>query len=167
MKTVQDDTKKLFELIRETKMCMLTTADRDGTLRSRPMASQSDYPDSNLYFFTDRHSGKVEEIRDNASVSLSYEEPKKNTYISVSGRASLVQDKELMKKFWSPLYRAWFPEGLEDPRVSMLKVTIEKAEYWDSPSSTAVQLIGAAKAMLTGQAYRPQEGHGKIDRVVQ
>ncbi|MGZ3696270.1 MAG: pyridoxamine 5'-phosphate oxidase family protein [Bdellovibrionota bacterium] len=166
MSTVLDqDIKKLFELIRESKTCMLTTSDSEGNLRSRPMANQSVYFDNYLYFLTDRLSGKVEEITENASVNLSYEVPAKNHYVSVSGRASLIQDKEMMKKFWSPLHKAWFPEGLDGTRVSLLKVTIEKAEFWDSESK-AMQLISQAKAMLKGQRYQPKEDHKKIENVI-
>lgn len=156
------DLKKLFELIGETKMCIMTTVDEDGHLRSRPMATQADYPDEYLWFFTDKDSPKVMEIQGNSLVNLSYGSPGKNHYVSVSGRAELVRDKVLLKKFWKPIYQAWFPEGLEDPSLSLLKVSIEKAEYWDSPSSLAVQLIGFTKALLTGQQYHPG-GHKKID----
>lgn len=63
---------------------------------------------------------------------------------------------------WNPLYKAWFPEGLEDPALGLLKVTVEKAEYWDSPGSAVVHLIGFAKAMLTGKPYSGGK-HEKLD----
>lgn len=160
------DVSKLFELIRETKICMLTTQDAEGNLRSRPMANQAEFPDENLWFFTDKDSPKVREIDGSATVNLSYGEPGKNHYVSISGHASVVEDRELMKKFWKPIYKAWFPEGLDDPSLSLLKVTIDKAEYWDSPSSIAVQVIGFTKAILTGKRYDPKDGHKKIDSVM-
>lgn len=164
--SAQDQTKKLFELIRECRICMLTTMDAEGHLRSRPMANQQDYPDKNLWFFTDKKSVKVSEIGYQPAVNLSYSDPDTNTYVSISGRATVVKDKKLMKKFWNPVYKAWFPEGLEDPSIILLKVTIDQAEYWDSPSTLAVQLFGFAKALLTGRRYQPG-GHTKIDRVMQ
>lgn len=165
--TREQELNKLFELIRETSICMMATIDGDGQLRSRPMANQSEYRDNSLYFFTDKNSPKVKEIRANPHVNLSYGEPKKNHYVSVSGQAELVLDKELMKEFWKPIYKAWFPEGLDDPSISLLKVTIEKAEFWDTPSSVAVQIVGFTKAMLTGQRYEPKDGHRKIEGNIQ
>lgn len=158
------DWEKLFSLIRETKICMMTTTDSEGYLVSRPMANQSDYPDHNLWFFTDRNSGKVEELQKNPLVNLAYGAPNKNHYVSVSGRASLVQDKKKMEELWNPLYQAWFPKGKDDPSLALLKITVDKAEYWDSPGGLAVTLIGFTKAILTGQTFKPGE-HRKFDQI--
>jgi hypothetical protein len=60
-----------------------------------------------------------------------------------------------------PLLKAWFPDGLDDPALALLRVDIEKAEYWDSPSSTVVHLVGFVKALATGKTYEPGE-HEKV-----
>jgi general stress protein 26 len=160
--TKYNDTEKLFSLIKDVKFCMLTTADEDGTLRSRPMATQVSYEEKNLYFFTKKSSGKVDEIKEDSQINLAYANPSKQDYVSVSGQASLTQDKAKMEKFWNPAYKAWFPEGLEDPEISLLTVEIEKAEYWDSHSSAVVHLVGLVKAKLTGETYKPGE-HGVVN----
>ncbi len=56
-----------------------------------------------------------------------------------------------MEELWNPILKAWFPEGLDDPNICLLKVNVEQAEYWDSPSSTLVQIGGFVKALVTGQ----------------
>jgi general stress protein 26 len=56
-----------------------------------------------------------------------------------------------MEELWNPILKAWFPKGLDDPSICLLKVDVEQAEYWDSPSSTLVQVVGFVKAMVTGQ----------------
>jgi general stress protein 26 len=38
--------------------------------------------------------------------------------------------------------KAWFPDGLDDPDLALLRVHVEAAEYWDSPSSTMVHIVG-------------------------
>ena len=161
----KNDFDKLFALIKDVDYCMLATVDAEGYLRSRPMATQKDYGDQELYFFTKRSSGKVVEIEHDASVNLAYASPEKQHYVSVSGRASLIEDKEKMQRLWNPAYKAWFPEGLEDPEVALVQVHIEKAEYWDSPSSTVVHLVGLAKAMLTGKPHHGGE-HGTIENTM-
>ena len=52
---------------------------------------------------------------------------------------------------WHPALRTWFPEGKDDPSIALIRVHPAKGEYWDSPSSTFVQLYGSVKAALTGQ----------------
>ena len=161
---MENDIQKLGELIKDVKIAMLTTLDEDGTLRSRPMATQKTEFDGTLWFFTRASSPKVEEVEQTHAVNLSYASPESNTYISVSGSAQLVRDQAKAKELWNPILKAWFPKGLEDPDLALLSVDVEKAEYWDSPSSTMVQVAGFVKALATGKAYTPSPGeHAKIN----
>lgn len=157
-----DSTATLGKMIKGIRIAMMTTATEDGTLRSRPMATQQTDFDGQLWFFTDSDSGKVFEINHENHVNISYADPGDNRYVSVSGRASVSRDREKIKELWSPIHKAWFPDGPDDPKLTLLKVEVEQAEYWDGPSSTMVQLIGFAKAALTGHRYIPGD-HGKFD----
>jgi general stress protein 26 len=142
---------------------MLTTVEADGCLRSRPMATQDTAFDGTLWFFTRVDTAKVHEIERDRHVNLSFANPSDEVYVSVSGTARVVRDQAKAKELWNPLYKAWFPQGVDDPELSLLRVEVEKAEYWDSPSSAVVQLIGFAKAIATGKTYA-EEGtdHEKI-----
>ena len=139
---------------------MLTTFS-NNKLRSRPMSTQQVEFDGDLWFFTGDNTNKVEEIEKDNRVNVSYAKPESNTFISVSGTATLVKDRAKIEELWNPIYKAWFPEGLDDPTLALLKVTVEEAEYWDSPSSTFVQVAGFIKALATGQQADGGD-HGKI-----
>lgn len=155
--------KTLGKLIHDIKFAMLTTAEPDGTLRSRPMATQQEGEfDGVLWFFTKRQAPKVDEVEKDHHVNVSYADPNGSKYVSVSGMASLVDDKAKAKELWNPAYKAWFPNGVEDPEVALLRVDVEKAEYWDTPSSAVVHVIGFIKASVTGTPYKPGE-HAKVD----
>jgi general stress protein 26 len=157
MKSESSDIQKLGKLIKGIKVAMLTTQDDDGTLRSRPMATQQAEFDGMLWFFTQASSHKVDEIDREHNVNLSYADAADNRFVSVSGRARLVREKGKIDELWSPILKAWFPKGKDDPDVALLRVDVEKAEYWDAPSSTLVKLVGFAKAVVTGQPYAPGE----------
>ncbi len=158
----KSDIEKLRELIKGIRIAMLTTVDQDGSLRSRPMGTQQSELDGDLWFFTSHSSPKVEEIEREHQVNVSYADPGDQRYVSVSGTARVVRDHAKAKELWSPLLRTWFPKGLEDPDLALLKVEVQKAEYWDSPSSTMVYLAGFVKAVVTGK--RPDMGeHEKLD----
>lgn len=149
---------KLGSLIKKVKFAMLTTLDpEDGTLRSRPMATQEAEFDGTLWFFTRASAPKVGEVEKEHQVNLSYAEPDDQLYVSISGRANLVRDKAKAEELWQPALKAWFPKGVEDPDLALLKVEVEKAEYWDTPSSAMVHLFGYVKATLTGTSYKPGE----------
>ncbi len=153
-----DDLKKLAELTQDIRIVMLTTAEPDGTLRSRPMAQQqADTFDGTIYFFTQRSSAKLDEIAQDRHVNLSYADPSDDTYVSISGTARELRDEAKMKELWSPALKAWFPDGLEDPELTLLKVTATQAEFWDTNDSTVVKAIGFVKAVVTGTEYEPGE----------
>lgn len=154
-------TAKLWEMIREIDIAMMTTLD-GGHLRARPMWCLQDKFDGALYFFTKASSHKVEEVREDSHIGLAYAKPNSQDYVSVSGRGRLVRDRALVKELWKEPMRTWFPEGTDDPDIAVLAVDVELAEYWDSPSSTMVHLYGYAKAALTGEPPHPGDNE-KLD----
>ena len=141
---------KLQTLIEGIDFWMLSTMD-GGYLRSRPMSTQEFEFDGDLWFFSSSNTHKVEEIAKDDRVNVAYSKPADNTYVSLSGRAVVINDPAKIKELWNPILKAWFPEGLEDPNLCLLKVSVEQAEYWDAPSSKIVQLYGFVKALATGQ----------------
>lgn len=147
----RSDIEKIRDLIKGISFAMLTTVDEDGSLRSRPMQTQETEFDGELWFFTGASTPKVGEVQRDQRVNLSYADPDDNRYVSLSGTAALVLDRAKMKELWKPVLKAWFPGGLEDPELALLRVKVEKAEYWDSPSSKMVQLAGFLKAIATGK----------------
>jgi general stress protein 26 len=158
--TRQESIVKLKELIEDIDFAMLTTIN-GGQLRSRPMSTQKFELDGDIWFFTSDQTHKVDEIEKDNRVNVAYSEPKDNVYISVSGRARLVKDKAKIEELWNPILKAWFPKGLDDPTLALLQISVEEAEYWDSPNSKIVQLVGFVKALITGT---PADGgeHGKV-----
>jgi general stress protein 26 len=105
----------------------------------------------------------VEEVDRHIEVNLGYADPGSNTFVSVSGKAQLVRDAAKAQELWSPILKAWFPDGLHDPDLALLRVKVEHAEYWDSPSSKLVQLAGFVKAVATGKSYQAGPGeHGTV-----
>ena len=153
----QHQLRQLGELIKDIRIAMLTTIDADGSLHSRPMAAPQVAFDGDLWFFTGADAPKVEAAQHHGQVNVSFADPERQHYVSLSGIASVVRDRQKMAALWSPWFRTWFPHGLDDPNLALLKVHVEKAEYWDAPSSTMVQLFGVVKATLTGQPPRPGE----------
>jgi general stress protein 26 len=72
--------------------------------------------------------------------------------VSISGTAELVQDKDKIEELWKPELKAWFPKGTGDPDLALLRVGIEKAEYWDSPGGTVAQVVSFVSALVKGES---------------
>lgn len=145
------DLQEVAALVEEIKFGMLCTEEADGSLRSRPMATMQMDADGALWFFTALDSAKLEEAEQHRQVSVSYARPDKQDYLSVSGSAQIVRDREKMQALWTPWVKPWFPQGLDDPDLVLLKVTISDAEYWKAPGSATKRLYGLAKGMMTGK----------------
>lgn len=164
METVQNQQellKGIKERIKDVRVAMMTTVSTDGRLHSRPMSTNTMEDDGTLWFFTKEFSEKVTEISRDNTVSLSYADPSNNTYVAVLGEAQIVHDRRKMEQLWSVFLKAWFPQGLDDPQLTLLKVRPVEAEYWDSSSSKMVVGFNILKAVVTGTEYNEGD-HGKV-----
>jgi general stress protein 26 len=148
----EDNLQKLREMAKDIDFCMLTTIDENGDLHSRPM-SVNEQIDSNgnLWFFTSASSHKVSEITRLPKVNVSFADPDNQHYVSISGNAQLVRDRNKIEELWKPEFKMWFPEGKDDPEIALLRISLEKAEYWDSPSSTIAYVLNFVSSLITGK----------------
>ena len=116
-----------------------------------------------LWFYTSLGEGKVEEIADDSHVNLAFAHPSSQNYVSISGRAEIVRNRPVVEGKWSEWMRAWFPKGKDDPNMVLIRVHPERGEYWDSPSSTVINLYGYAKAAMTGKQPTELSENAKVN----
>lgn len=148
----KNDIDHFGQLIKDIKFAMLTTRDVSGNrLVSRPMTLQQMKFDGDLWFFASWSSLLINQIENNPFVNLAFSNPKNFSFLSAQGVAEVTTDEEKAKQLWSPMYKAWFPEGLDDPNLCLLRIKVESADYWESPDSAIVRIAGFAKAIITGQ----------------
>lgn len=127
---------KLHDIFADINCGMLTTVDQNGNLHSCPMCRSGEISsDGALWFFTYAHSQKVIDIQHNQQVNVSFTSPEKQRYISVSGTAQLVTDRNKMQEKWQPELHTWLPKGLDEPDIILLKVNVHQVDHWDSASS--------------------------------
>lgn len=141
---------KVAELVKDARICMMTTMTADGRHVSRPMGLQEAEFDGDLWFFTYADSDKARQVAEHDQVNVAFADTKQSAWTSVSGRAEVVHDRQKAEELWSPMLKAWFPDGLETPGLALIKVHADSAEYWESSSSKVVRLIGLARAAVTG-----------------
>ena len=156
------DFKSIVSKIQDIKVGMFTTMCKDNQLRGRPMTTCEVEEDGFLWFFTSINSKLIDDLIEQDNVSISYTNISKNQYISVKGQAILVRSKTKIEKLWNPLAKAWFPQGLEDPDLVLVKIQVNQAEIWDSGSSKIVVLAKILKAIVTGEEYKDEQGHKVI-----
>ncbi|OJF12711.1 pyridoxamine 5'-phosphate oxidase family protein [Couchioplanes caeruleus] len=162
--TEQEKRDKLKELVKDARIGMLTTMTADGRHVSRPMALQDVEFDGDLWFFAYADSDLVAQIRSYPQVNVSFSDAKQHAWTSVSGVAVQTDDRAKAEELWSPPLKAWFPDGLETPHLTLVKVHAESAEYWEAAhSSRVVTLLGYVKAAVTGKT--PDAGEHETVRL--
>jgi general stress protein 26 len=138
----QANVKRLLALMEDFSVAMMTTIQpRDGSLHCRPMMAQAPGFDGNLWFFSRFASSKVDEIRAGSQVNLSFSDPNNGCYLSVSGAAYVERDYQKMQELWSEVYRSWFPLGLEEPDMVLLRIEVSEAEIWDAGTKANGELL--------------------------
>src|SRR5688572_17251318 len=120
--THQENISKLAELVKGIDIAMFTTLDSaNNRLYSRPMSTQELEFDGQLWFFAWANSTLARHIKQHPQVNVGYAETSKHKYVSVSGAATIVRDRAKMEKFWNPIYKVWFPNGIDDPNVCLVR----------------------------------------------
>lgn len=154
---------KLGALIADVEIAMLTTVRRDGRLVSRPLRTvDAARPfDGTLWFFVRASSHKAAEIEGDPHVNLAYAAPGRNTYVSVSGRAKLVDNRAKVAELWTPALELYFSGGRDDRDIVLLRVDIDGGEYWDAPAGWLGQALDLAGTLLTGE--HPLTQNASID----
>src|SRR5688572_3161133 len=158
----QEAIEKFKELVKHVNVCMFTTMDDDHSLSSRPMYTSAIDDEANVWFFTNEFSEKINEVSKDNLVHLIYSHPVKNIYVDVKGTCSLIIDRKKMDELWDPVLKKWFPEGIEDPKICLVKVSTEEAFFWNHTSSKMGLLFQVIKSITKGDQYKENE-KGKLD----
>lgn len=158
------DHQTLWTLIKDIKFGMLTHRHSNGELHSHPLTTQNKSSDegSQLYFFISHKSEMAQSLAQDGDVNVSYADPSADSYVSVSGRAAIVEDQAKKEALFTPMTKAWFPAGATDPNLALLKIDIGHAEYWDVKESKMLQLAKIAKAAITGDTPKNLAEHKEM-----
>lgn len=138
----------LGQLLEDTPIAMLTTANANGLLVSKPMAPLEMDSDGAIWFFTAGDSDNATHL---ARSNLVFTNTSNATYVSLSGRGELHKKSEDIHRLWTIFAKPWFPEGPDSPNLVLLKFIPEMAEYWDAPHSKAVRLFLLATSIISGK----------------
>jgi general stress protein 26 len=146
----QEQINTIAAKIKDIRFGMFTTADASHVLTSRPLTTQQIDNEGNLWFFSSDEAPFMLDLPQHPGVNIVYSHPERNLYLSISGRAHLLKDRDKARELWNAAARSWFPRGVDDPQLTLIRVRIESAEYWDAGSTKMKQLAHIAKSAITG-----------------
>ena len=139
------DVDRVWTLINEIPVAMVVTRQGQGAhMRARPMAMRPAREEGAIYFLTDVDAPKAEEVRRDETICLALADNKSQKYVSITGRAEIIDDRDRINEIWSIYDKAFWPDK-NDPRIRILRVTPESAEFWEGAGTvvTAVKLVAA------------------------
>lgn len=141
---------KLIDLVQDFDTAMLITKTDDGGLDARPMAIAEATDDGQLWFVTNRNSGKIAELMLDRDVAVTMQGS--NKFVTLSGQCRVTDDRAKLEQLWKEAWKVWFPEGKNDPNITLLRVDPERGEYWDNSGFTGINyLLRAGKAYVQGE----------------
>ncbi|GAA5087818.1 hypothetical protein GCM10023210_10920 [Chryseobacterium ginsengisoli] len=150
--------KKIKELSENAKICMFCTELETLPINSRPMGLQETDDEGNLWFISSNDSNKNFEIKDDRRVQLFFMNNGDYQYLSVFGEASIYKDKATIEEKWSSMANAWFEEGKDDPKVSIIRVEPKETYYWDTKAGKLVSLFTFVASAITGKTTDNSDG---------
>ncbi len=153
--THDEDT--VLELIRDQRTALLTTVHADsGSLVMRPMSCLDSTEAGTLWFLTETGSDKALDIAADPRVNVGF--VGSSSWVSLSGTAQVMHDPAKNRELWNEFAQAWFQCEPEDPKVSLIRVEADSAEYWDAPGAVG-RMVSVVKAKVSGE--RPDMGENE------
>ena len=143
---------KIRELAKAANTCFFCSKITSGQpLHTRPMSIQKVDDQGNFWFLSSDDSHKNEDIQTDPNVQLLFQGSKYSDFLSIYGTASISKDKTIIKELWEPILKAWFTEGEDDPRITVIKVEAKEGYYWDNKHGNAVALAKTVVGAILGK----------------
>lgn len=142
---------KMKELVGHNAICMFTSSVGEVPLHTRPMTTQEVDDQGNFWFLSSKDSHKNFEISSDARIQLLFANTSASEYLTVYGTATVIDDRKKIEEMWSPLAKAWFEQGKDDPNVSLIKVSPEDAYYWEPKRNKMITLFKMAASAVSGK----------------
>lgn len=144
--------------------CFFCTDLKKGdAFATRPMSVQEVDEDGNLWFLSANDSNKNQEITIDPSVQLLFQGSSYSEFLSLYGTAEISTDKEKIRKLWQPILKTWFTEGVDDPRITAIKIDPSKGYYWDTKHGSVVSMVKQVAGAILGKTLDDSiEGNIKV-----
>jgi general stress protein 26 len=143
---------RIKEMAEKNNTCFFCTRIRTGEpLNVRPMSIQKMDEEGNFWFLSASDSYKNQEIEEDNLVHLLFQGSAQSDFLSIYGKSTISTDKKLIKELWDPMLKTWFTEGVDDPRITVIKVETKEGYYWDNKDVNAIAFLKMAAGAMLGK----------------
>ena len=117
----------------------------------RPMNVRKVDDEGVLWFLSASDSHKNQELDRTSEVVLLFQGSTHSDFLQLSGIASVSRDPEKIKELWEAVLKTWFTEGVDDPRITVIKVVPDQGHYWDNKHGNMVAGIKMMIGAISGK----------------
>jgi general stress protein 26 len=142
---------KIKEIVEKAQTCFFCTTLPDGQTHSRPMSVQQVDDEGNLWFLSAEDSHKNMEVTLEPTVKLYFQGSTHSDFLELTGHAHISRDRQKIKELWEFVIKTWFTEGIDDPRITVIKITPTEGYYWDTKHGNAIAGIKMIFGALIGK----------------
>ena len=146
-----DAVEKIRELIDKSGSCFVTSTTLNNSHKSRPMSVQKTDEAGNIWFLSAKDSMKNMEIKVDTDVTLYFQGSSYSDFLELNGHAVITDDKAKIEELWDPTVKAWFTEGKDDPRISVIQFIPDSGYYWDNKHGNTVAGIKVLISAISGK----------------
>ena len=158
-----DAIEKIKELTDKASSCFFcTSVSLEQPFVTRPMAVQKVDDDGTIWFLSSNDSHKNKEVAANPVVQLLFQGSSYSDFLQITGMATISEDRQKIKELWNPFLKVWFTEGIDDPRISVIKVDPIEGYYWDTKHNKIVVTVKRLIGAITGKTL-DDSIEGRID----
>ncbi|WP_284164759.1 pyridoxamine 5'-phosphate oxidase family protein [Frigidibacter sp. SD6-1] len=151
----------LFDKLEEQRVGMLGLVGSDQHMQ--PMTHYTDAASAEVWFITSSDTDLVRAVGLGVRAHHCVMTPDGEFYACLSGTLEQSEDSQKLDELWSPVVSAWFEEGRDDPKVTLLRFAPQEAAVWASTDSAMVFGLEVARANLQSD-HKPDLGEHMIIR---
>lgn len=115
-----------------SNVCMIITVDAEGNRNNRPMGAVRIDDDGGCWFFASKSSGKLKDLAVNNKIQVVFANTATEDYMEIHGQGEVICDEHELTDKWSPMVNQWFPNGVKDPEVCLVRIEVSNVFYWDT-----------------------------------
>lgn len=150
--TGSEAVEKIRSLIDKAGSCFFVTqANFNASHKSRPMSVQKTDEAGNVWFLSAKDSIKNMELAQDRNVSLFFQGSSYSDFLELHGHAVVTDDRSKIEELWDPTVKAWFTEGIDDPRISVIQFIPDMGYYWDNKHGNTIAGIKVLISAVSGK----------------
>lgn len=152
---------QLRKLVEASPTGMVATRLAEIPFHVCPLQIQQVDDHGDLWIFSGADSAHNAHILSDPRVQLTFSNNSHYEFLVVFGTAEITTDRSKIDELWDPSVKAWFPDGKEDPNLTLIRIRPQLAHYWATKGGKVVTLAKMLASAVTGKI--PDVGvHGDL-----